>query len=71
MHAARACLGPDDPVSHAQITFQSLGIVQSVAITGGAAGKPAEACVRAALMRAKVGPFAQPTFTYTVTVRPL
>jgi hypothetical protein len=55
--SARSCLGPDDPISHATITFKS-------------AGKPAEGCIRAALSKARVAPFAQPTFTATATVRP-
>jgi hypothetical protein len=67
---ARACLGPDDPISRATVTFQSDGTVQSVTVTGGAAGKPAEACIRSALMRAKVPPFAVPTFTAPTTIRP-
>jgi hypothetical protein len=67
---ARACLGPDDPISRATVTFQSDGTVQSVTVTGGAAGKPAEACIRSALMRAKVPPFAMPTFTAPATIRP-
>jgi hypothetical protein len=67
---ARACLGPDDPVSRATITFQSLGTVQSVNVSGGAAGKPAEACIKTALSKAKVPPFAESTFTTAITVRP-
>jgi len=70
MPGARACLGPDDPVSHATVTFKSDGSVQSVAISGGAAGKPAEGCIRAALSKARVQPFVQPTFTAPATVRP-
>ncbi len=66
---ARACLGPDDPVSRASITFTSAGSVQSVSVSGGAAGKPAEGCIKAALGRAKVAPFAEPAYTANVTVR--
>jgi hypothetical protein len=68
--SARACLGPDDAISHATITFGSDGSVVSVGVSGGAAGKPAEGCIRAALMKTRVPPFAQPTFTGTTTVRP-
>ncbi|HEY8087650.1 MAG TPA: hypothetical protein VIF09_07395 [Polyangiaceae bacterium] len=68
--SARSCLGPDDPISRATITFASDGSVQNVSISGGAAGKPAEACIRSALSRARVSPFAQPTFTASTTVRP-
>jgi hypothetical protein len=68
--SARACLGPDDAISHATITFGSDGNVVSVGVSGGAAGKPSEGCIRAALMKTRVPPFAQPTFTGTATVRP-
>ncbi|HLK40851.1 MAG TPA: hypothetical protein VKU41_29055 [Polyangiaceae bacterium] len=74
MPAARLCLGPDDPICRASITFQSDGRVESVSLEGGsvagALGKPAEACIRAALSRARVPPFAQPVFTVPATVRP-
>lgn len=68
--AARQCLGPDDPVSQANVVFQSNGRVQSVNVSGGAAGKPAEQCIKNALMNAKVAPFAQQTFSAFVTIRP-
>jgi hypothetical protein len=70
MPAARACLDADDPVSHATIVFRSDGSVKSVSIDGGVAGKPQEACVRAALLKAHVPPFAQPEFTGFATIRP-
>jgi hypothetical protein len=63
-------LKQDDPVSKATITFASSGAVQSVLVTGAAAGKPAEACIKTALGKAKVPPFAQPTYSASVTVRP-
>jgi hypothetical protein len=66
---ARACLGPDDPISRATVTFGSNGSVQSVNVTGHAAGKPAEACIKSALMKAKVAPFAEPQFAAPVTIR--
>jgi hypothetical protein len=66
---ARACLGPDDPVSRASITFTSAGTVQNVSVTGGAAGKPAEGCIKGALGKAKVAPFAEATYTANITVR--
>lgn len=66
---ARACLGPDDPISRASVVFAGAGGVQSVNVTGGAAGKPAEACIKGALMKAKVQPFAEPTYTANITVR--
>lgn len=67
---ARACLDPDDPISHAMVTFQSDGSVQNVTVSGGAAGKPAEACIRTALSRARIPAFASPTFSAPVTIRP-
>jgi hypothetical protein len=70
MPAARACLDADDPVSHATVVFRSDGSVKSVSIEGGIAGKPQEACVRAALMKARVPPFAQPDFMGFATIRP-
>jgi hypothetical protein len=68
--SARFCLGPDDPVSRATITFKSDGSVQGVSVTGDASGQPAEGCIRSRLMSARVPPFTAPTFTWTVTVRP-
>jgi hypothetical protein len=69
MPAARACLEPDSPISRATITFQSDGSVSNVSVTEWAAGKPVEGCIRAALMRARVPPFAQPTYTVPATIR--
>lgn len=66
---ARACLGPDDPISRATLVFSSEGTVQSVKVTGGAAGKPAEACIKGALMKARVTPFAEPSYSANITVR--
>jgi hypothetical protein len=68
--SARGCLGADDAVSRATVTFQSDGSVQRVAVTGGAAGTPAEGCIRSALSKAHVPPFAQPTYASPVTIRP-
>ena len=67
--SARACLGPDDPVSRATITFSSNGSVQSVSVNGGASGTAAEGCIKAALGKTKVSPFAESTYVTTVTVR--
>ncbi len=66
---ARACLSADDAVSRATITFTSTGGVQSVSVHGGAAGKPAEQCIKGALSSAKVPPFAESTYTANITVR--
>jgi hypothetical protein len=51
------------------ITFRSDGSAQSVSISGGAAGKPAEACIRVALMKARVPPFGMATYSAPVTIR--
>ncbi len=67
--SARECLGPEDGVSRASITFGSAGQVLSVALTGGAAGKPAEGCIKAALKGAKVQPFSDPSFVANVAIR--
>lgn len=68
--SARACLGPEDGTSTATVVFRSNGSVQGVSISGDAQGKPAEACIRAALSRASIAPFADPTFKGFVVVRP-
>jgi hypothetical protein len=70
MSQARSCLGLDDPISKAAVTFESSGNVQGVVVSGFAAGKPAEACIKAALSKAKVPPFAQSIYTQSFTIRP-
>ena len=67
---ARSCLGPDDGVSYANIVFESGGSVQNVTLSGYAANKPAGACITTALKKGQVGPFAEPTYSAKVTVRP-
>ena len=42
----------------------------AIDVTGNAAGKPAEACIKGALSKAKVPAFAMPTYSANVTVRP-
>jgi hypothetical protein len=66
---ARACLSSGDPAVHATITFRSDGSVGDVAVSGSAQGGAAEACIRSALGKARVPPFAEPSFLYPVTVR--
>lgn len=68
--AARACLGPDNPIARATLTFQSDGSVENVAVAGDSTAKQAEACIRKALLAARLPPFRAPTFTWTATVRP-
>jgi hypothetical protein len=67
---ARACVAGHDAPSRATVTFGSNGRVQSVGVSGPAAGTPAESCIRAALSKARVQPFARPSFSVGVTVRP-
>ena len=67
---ARSCLHEDDGVSRAHVVFGSDGAVQTVEVTGFAAGKPTEGCIVKALKRAHVPPFAEATYGATVTVRP-
>jgi hypothetical protein len=67
--AARDCLGPDDPISKASVVFNSDGSVASVSVSGSAAGKPAATCIEKELRRAKVQPFAEPTYTANITIR--
>ncbi|MFO0566561.1 MAG: hypothetical protein U0263_12910 [Polyangiaceae bacterium] len=70
MGSARACVAGQDEDSRATITFGSDGMVKSVAVSGKAAGTPAEACIKAALGKARVQPFARPTFSVGATIRP-
>jgi hypothetical protein len=67
---ARACLHEDDGVSRAHVVFGSDGNVQSVSVSGFAAGKPQEGCITNALKKATVPPFAEASYGATVTVRP-
>ena len=67
---AKHCLNEGDPISRANVVFKSDGSVQSVSVSGFAAGKPAEACIKTALGKAKVSPFAEATYSFPVTVRP-
>ena len=67
--AARECLGPDDPISKASVVFNSDGSVASVTVAGSAAGKPAAACIEKELRKAKLQPFAEPTYTANITIR--
>ena len=61
-HARAACLF--DVAGGASLTLQN------VTLSGFAAGKPQEACIKAALMRAHVDPFSDPTFSVPVPIRP-
>jgi hypothetical protein len=68
--SARKCIAPDDGPSRAHVVFGSDGSVQSTTVTGPAAGAPAEGCIKDALSKAHVPPFAEATYGATVTVRP-
>ena len=43
--------------------------MQSVTVTGFAAGKSSEGCVKGALTKAKVPAFAEPSYAFPVTIR--
>lgn len=70
MGGAKACVAGHAGPSNATITFGSDGKVQSVGISGPAAGTAAESCIRNALSGARVSPFAKPSFTVRVPIRP-
>jgi hypothetical protein len=65
MTGAQMCLAGQDEPAKATLTFGSNGKVKSAAVKG-----PAAECIQAALARAKVSPFVEPTFAARFTVRP-
>lgn len=67
--AARACMQPDDGTARASVVFGSAGTVQSVSVSG--ASGQADACIKAALGKAKIAPFAEATYPANINVRPL
>jgi hypothetical protein len=70
--SARGCLAGQDTGARALVTFEGrTGRVKSVKVVGAEPGSPAESCVRAALMGARLPPFSDPDFTASITVRPL
>jgi hypothetical protein len=70
MGNAKACVAGADDVSRAQITFSSNGSVSNVSVSGWAAANGAAGCIKAALKGANVGPFAKPSYTFGVNIRP-
>ena len=68
--AARNCIVGQEAPSRATIVFASSGSVQSVSVTGPAAGTPAEACIKTAMSKTVVGPFKHPTFSVSTTISP-
>jgi hypothetical protein len=70
--SARSCLAGQEEGTRAVVTFDGpTGRVKSVVLEGPGAGTPAEPCVRSALMGARLSPFSEPSYTASVTVRPL
>ncbi|HEX4338913.1 MAG TPA: hypothetical protein VH062_23565 [Polyangiaceae bacterium] len=70
--SARSCVAGQDSGPRATVTFDGkTGRVKSVTLDASMAGSPAEGCIRSALMAARLPPFAEPTFSASVTVRPL
>jgi hypothetical protein len=70
MSGARHCVAGDESASSAVVVFGSDGRVQSVTVSGPAAGKPSGACIEGQLSRARVQPFAAASFSISATVRP-
>jgi hypothetical protein len=68
--AARNCLAGHEAPSRATIVFASSGNVLSVAVSGPAAGTPAEACIKTAMSKTSVGAFKHATFSVTTTISP-
>jgi hypothetical protein len=68
--AAKACVKGQEAPSRASITFGSDGKVQSISVSGPAVGTPAEECIKQALQKGNVGPFAKPSFTQSILIRP-
>jgi hypothetical protein len=68
--AARSCLAGQPQGSSATLVFGSSGEVTNVNVSGPAEGTPAASCIQSALKKARVQPFAAPSFSLGVTVRP-
>lgn len=66
MTEARACLGSEDAPVRASVVFAGDGTVQSVTLAPSGTADP---CIKAALRKAKVTPFAEGTFTASTNVR--
>lgn len=67
---AKSCVAGADDVSYASVTFSSAGTVSGVNVSGWAAKNGKSDCIKAALKGANVGPFAKPSFTVSVPIRP-
>jgi len=67
---AKSCVADANDVTRVTLTFGSNGTVTSVSVNGWAAAHGETACVQSAMKAAKVGPFARPSYTFTVPLRP-
>jgi hypothetical protein len=67
---AKPCVAGADDVSYASVTFSSAGTVSNVSVSGWASKNGKADCIKSALKGANVGPFAKPTFTISVPIRP-
>jgi hypothetical protein len=70
MSGARGCVAGQEEPSAADVVFGSDGRVQSVAVSGPAAGTPAAGCIETRLKKARVQPFAATSFSVRATIRP-
>jgi hypothetical protein len=68
--AARNCLVGQEGPSRATIVFASSGSVQTVTVTGPAAGTPAAECIKTAMSKTVVGPFKHASFSVSTTISP-
>jgi len=68
--AARSCIAGQAQGSSATLVFGSSGEVTNVSVGGPAVGTPAAGCIQSALKKARVQPFAAPSFSLGVTIRP-
>lgn len=68
---ARACVAGFDAPSTASVVFLSDGSVSGVTVGGRAAGTPAARCIESSLRRARITPFAKPSFGVNgIPIRP-
>lgn len=65
--AARACLSPDEAMRSGTVVFASSGAVSRVDLAG---NKGSDGCIRDAISRARIEPFADDSFTTRITIRP-
>jgi LPXTG-motif cell wall-anchored protein len=68
--AARTCVRGMTSPSRATLVFASSGKVQSVSVSGAAAGTPAESCLKNVFKKASVEPFRRATYTSSTNISP-